>query len=383
LIVGIIAALLLAGILIGYLVYRKDHRTVADPAPEYLERYLDHVFSACIRSGAGEPFIRKIATKYEADHNSVSWGELFTVESYLLSNEPLPTLRRRAWNIRDKFREVVGQRQYETYLLSAPPNENKLADGDDELLRSDLGRLLDALHWSYALIPIREKIRAQIIRYVVAQIVAWVLFLLALIILCAWYDQSFLATLLFVFMAGAQGGFLSLLRRIQLTPTTGDPLLSIFELENGRVSLYLAPTSGGIFALVLFFVFQAGLLQGALFPELGEAAMRLSIGKFNWQQANPSFSQYAMLMVWSFIAGFAERLVPDTLSRLVQRSEEATSDTRTTPPAGQGRDTTAQSVAGSPPTDPRAVLPGRGGSPAASPPRRPTGGSPPFRLSPP
>jgi hypothetical protein len=29
------------------------------------------------------------------------------------------------------------------------------------------------------------------------------------------------------------------------------------------------------------------------------------------------FSDYAKLMVWSFLAGFAERLVPDTLSRFV------------------------------------------------------------------
>ena len=174
--------------------------------------------------------------------------------------------------------------RYDNYLLSNPPNEND-SDADVSLLRADLERLLAALHWSYALIPVRERLRAQIITFVSAQIAVWAIVAAGLLLWAAVYGQALLATVLLVMLAGALGGFVSLLRRIQMVPTGGDPLLSIFELENGRVSLYLAPLSGALFALVLFFIFMGDLVQGSLFPQLGN--MRLYLMEFQWdgQQA--------------------------------------------------------------------------------------------------
>jgi hypothetical protein len=128
-------------------------------------------------------------------------------------------------------------------------------------------------------------------------------------------------TLLLVAFAGALGGFVSLQRRIQMIPTEGDPLVSIFELQNGVFSVYLAPLLGATFALVLFFIFLGGYLRGELFPDF--TLPSLILGNFAWSGTRMSGGDFAKLLIWSFIAGFAERFVPDTLTRLVDRGREA------------------------------------------------------------
>jgi hypothetical protein len=367
----IIVALLAAGGLLVLILYR---RLKAPQRPDYLARYAEHVMSACAQMGTSDAVIEAIVKRHENpdSRDSITWGELFVVESHLLSRLSEPELRRRAWSLRERFREVAGPRQFDSYQLSRPPSEQDLPAAELPLLRADLERLLDALHWSYALIPVRERIRTQIISAVSGQVVAWTIVVVGLLVWSATRKQTFLAALACVFLAGAMGGFISLLRRIQMVPTGGDPLLSIFELENGRVSLYLAPLSGAVFAVLLFFIFQGGLVEGALFPKLTK--FRLHILQFQWDEASPVYTEFAKLMVWAFIAGFAERFVPDTLARLVQRGEEAASTPATPPPPGtQGTGT--QTRVGSPP----AVQGNLTASPPSLGPVRTRIASPPFR----
>src|SRR6185369_1561818 len=146
-----------------------------------------------------------------------------------------------------------------------------------------------------------------------------------------------------------------------------------------------SPLYGGIFASVLFILFAAGLLKGAAFPAIEtslenaqtQAASAekskppdqtkpiVSTSNVQFQTtalveepkkpdqttSGPSTDQaknesqatekssvlrikdflkgtgpkdgvsFALLMIWSFIAGFAERLVPDTLNRMVAKND--------------------------------------------------------------
>jgi hypothetical protein len=235
-------------------------------------------------------------------------------------------------------------------MASKPPNENE-SNIDD--VRADLDRLLDSLHWSYALTPIRARMRNRLIRFIGNWVFWSAITLLILAYWAAQYDQTLVATLLILMLAGSLGGFMSLLQRIQNTPTGGDPLISILEVQNGEFSLYLAPVSGAVFAVLLYLIFLGGLVSGVIFPE-HLTHFHLWWGPVQWDGPPPETADYAKLVVWSFIAGFAERLVPDTLDRLVKRAQDAEGPTKVPaapqPPFAPGAQAPVAPLA-SPPAD--------------------------------
>lgn len=69
-------------------------------------------------------------------------------------------------------------------------------------------------------------------------------------------------------------------------------------------------TIGAIFALILGFAFLGNMISGTLFPNPRVFYRILYIP--------PAFGK---LVVWSFIAGFSERLVPNILNNLTKKSD--------------------------------------------------------------
>jgi hypothetical protein len=75
----------------------------------------------------------------------------------------------------------------------------------------------------------------------------------------------------------------------------------------------------------------AGLLEGELFPkflpeitqqpEPANQPVGTALSDLLQQGRPGSRRDYAKLIIWSFIAGFAERYIPDTLSRFISRKE--------------------------------------------------------------
>jgi hypothetical protein len=85
--------------------------------------------------------------------------------------------------------------------------------------------------------------------------------------------------------------------------------------------------------MLLYVIFASGLLpNGGPFPafewnqvELTTHKYRVFLNEFMDGGSPKEFSDVGKVLVWSFVAGFAERLVPDILGRLARTAEEKSS----------------------------------------------------------
>ncbi|HEX9918062.1 MAG TPA: hypothetical protein VGA87_02780, partial [Pyrinomonadaceae bacterium] len=115
----------------------------------------------------------------------------------------------------------------------------------------------------------------------------------------------------------------------QSLPSGGQRNENLIELVYGRTSiLSQSLLSGACFSLVLLFIFLGGLLRGGLFPDYPDQNGATFIHLL--RTVSLDGTQFAKLLVWSFIAGFAERFVPDFLDRFLakEKARDAQTDAK-------------------------------------------------------
>jgi hypothetical protein len=335
------------------------------PLPQQGLLYFDHLYGEFIawRAGGeqGAPLtpsalsaIDEIAKKRQSE--SLTWNDLYAFELILTRLQPVEKLSRKVWNLRARYRDVAGLREYDAYLASKPPDWAQAgATKEKEYeLRADVEYLLGEIYLRYAITPVRERMRNRIARGVAIATLVWLGVTLVITLLIHNPDTAKMlprqrtATLVVVIFVGAMGGLVSMQQRYQSLSEEGDALQNVSELIRGWHNVFLPAISGATFAVILYLLVLAGMLQGGLFPEMVKDPFNLPISpqiatqapvKPSIQasgtsgssgvafvdflrEANPlSRADYAKLLVWSFIAGFAERFVPDTLSRFTARKE--------------------------------------------------------------
>lgn len=255
-----------------------------------------------------------------------TWEGLYRLEMATLVARDEPDLRRSAWLARMRFRNVAGELAYQQYLASVPPDP---ATASAEVLRADLVNLLRRTYYLIALAPASESIRHRLL---LGGVGLGLLCLAAIAIVIWRVPPTAIGIFQLAIFAGAIGGTVSLIQRVQALPEA-DPLL--FRLSGWTMiiqSLLVPPLVGAFFAGLLFLIFASGVLSGDFFPKfvLPQSSPKgVDFNAFFFQTAPESGKAFALVIVWSFIAGFAERFVPDTIERLTsQRTAEGKSTAR-------------------------------------------------------
>jgi hypothetical protein len=256
--------------------------------------------------------------------DDLTWGDIFLLENIVFSLAPSDMLARSAWILRERLRSIASPTIYQKYIDSGIPTQMETPE-QIATMRADLCRVVDVLHWYYALIPMRERIRNSLTIQCVGWVVGYTLLLWFALHHYLHHEASFLIMLICVIYSGIIGGYVSSQRRMQAIPSDGDPFVSVLGLENAGYYLWLSPLLGAIFAVILLFMFIGGILQGTIFPAFYTGISPISphggVGFFDavWNSLPTGAMDYGKLFVWAFLAGFAERLVPDSLDRLSAR----------------------------------------------------------------
>jgi hypothetical protein len=167
-----------------------------------------------------------------------------------------------------------------------------------------------------------------------------------------------------VVMAGAVGAFFSSLQRlydfdglpqILYDEQLGDEYLTLF------VYSLIPPLIGGIAAAVLYLIFAGELLSvGTLFPKFGckQPSSCVDFATLLAYWGPDQAIDYAKAIVWGFVAGFAERLVPTLLNSFAQKADGGDD--------APGSDRSAGGPAGATPIEANAIQNGDRPTPAVA-----------------
>lgn len=324
------------------------------------------------------------------ERDRLTWSTAFAFEKMILMFLPDAEVAARAWHLRDRYRSIVTKDQYALYEKTHDPK----ATGD--VLRNDMASLLLVITEYYGLrqgIEVERtgfSHRVQIMTGVLLLIlgltypaigillkkphalpimgaslafgvgifaVGWwtgksgwknsgvAILVLALAAIVGRIDSNlnppdpsgiptFFTTLVMVIIAGLFGGAFSMLQRVQSPIGDGDQLSNLLALRTAKREILLSPILGAVGALVLYCIFDAGLLTGALFPDMfavpgpGKGKGSLTFARYLSTAGPVAGVDHAKLLVWSFLAGFSERLLPDALDRLTKQAASADSTSK-------------------------------------------------------
>jgi len=144
---------------------------------------------------------------------------------------------------------------------------------------------------------------------------------------CYRFGQISPPLLVLAILAGMPGAFFSALTRLYNVDQASLALITptVRQLGGRYLMMYslVPPIIGAIAAVVLYLIFVGRLLEGGLFPSFscrkGMECLSVPDLMNNYWPSYPE--DYGKVLVWTFAAGFSERLVPDVLQGLVSKEE--------------------------------------------------------------
>jgi hypothetical protein len=270
--------------------------------------------------------------RHKYDAGTLTWDDLHGFQVALLPLYPSEELRTKRASLMDSFYRSASKHSTEIYERTSPPplagdTKYDAALADAIFLQTEVSKIE-----TYR--PHQEFKRNRITLDLFVCLAVTLLFYLILgliAVLILHFSHSKLSTafpcIVIAMMLGALGAVVSSQRRLQTSFDEDASILNTTRYVGSGLGTRLTPVLGSIFAGVLMVLIYSGLFS--------TAAKLLIPGTEQTINTNPTKSflefvifgpdglvEYAKIIVYAFLAGFAERLVPDTLDRLAMNANK-------------------------------------------------------------
>jgi hypothetical protein len=276
---------------------------------------------------------------------SPTLGQVFNIELNLATLAPEAELRARYWSVENRFNRVMPAEVSRAFHA-----RHKVDDVDtypEGKLRELTRILLDSVHANYQ-VNFRREVYIRRLMIVVSIISA------VLLVICGFTVKEVVPragqhALALIAVVGMAGAIISTIQRLQKATSrdamVDDGIFELISLRVGGLSILMSIGIGGISALFIFALISAGLLE-SIVPQLtdgaGEAspataaidpkllpgvAIPCGQGQLCPHWADITYQALGLqsradlfkLTVYGFVAGFAERFVPDTINKLAKQ----------------------------------------------------------------
>lgn len=155
--------------------------------------------------------------------------------------------------------------------------------------------------------------------------VVYVVFLLGSMLMLHYSEEIDVSFHFMLFLSGALGGITNNYVRIKKMPNNAIINANTTTNQLAIIQVYVSPMVAGVFGFMLYALFLSGLMQGPLFPEFQYLKHPFTTVQFLFQTVHPLTQlDAAKSLIWAFIAGFSEMMVPNILDKIAVDAEKST-----------------------------------------------------------